>query len=150
MIINEMTREEINALLGRAKVGHLACVKDNRPYIVPLSFAYNSVFLYSFTTLGRKVEWMRENPHVCVEFDEIDSTNRWQSVVVTGLYEELPGDPSHIDARNTAHNVLSKSAEWWDPGYAKTVIRDKERPQEPVFFRISILELTGHKAVKAQ
>lgn len=149
MIINEMTKQEINSLLGRASVGRLACTKDNRPYIVPLSFAYHSVFLYSFTTVGRKIEWMRENPHVCVEFDEIDATNRWQSVIVTGLYEELSGDPAHVDARNTAHNLLSTSAEWWEPGYAKTIIRDAERPLEPVFFRISILETTGHKAMKA-
>lgn len=148
MIINEMTKTEINALLSRASIGRLACARDDHPYIVPLRFAYHSVFLYSFTTVGRKVEWMRNNPHVCVAFDEIDATNRWQSVIVNGLYEELSSDPSHVDARATAHHLLSASAEWWQPGYAKTVIRESERPLEPIFFRISILETSGHKAVK--
>lgn len=112
MIINEMTKAEINALLSRASIGRLACSRDDHPYIVPLRFAYHSVFLYSFTTVGQKVEWMRNNPHVCVAFDEIDATNRWQSVIVNGLYEELSNDPSHVDARATAHHLLSASAEW--------------------------------------
>jgi hypothetical protein len=36
--------------------------------------------LYSFATIGRKVEWMRANPLVCVEVDEIVSRQKWQTV----------------------------------------------------------------------
>ncbi|ATU92994.1 pyridoxamine 5'-phosphate oxidase family protein [Phyllobacterium zundukense] len=150
MIIKEMTQQEIRELLERATIGRLACVKDNQPYVVPLTFAYNGVFLYSFTTAGRKVEYMRANPHVCVEFDEISSTNNWQSVIVTGRFEELTREPHHVDARNAAHALLNKHAQWWQPAYVKTVIREQERSLEPVYFRISITETTGHKAVKAE
>ncbi len=148
MIIHEMSRQEIKELLTRASIGRLACAKDNQPYVVPLRFVYNSVYLYSFTTVGRKIEWMRENHKVCVEFDEIDATNSWYTVLVTGRFEELTNAPEHVAERNRAHELLNKKAEWWEPGFVKTIIRDEERPLEPVYFRIAISETTGHKAVK--
>ncbi|MBZ3695440.1 MULTISPECIES: pyridoxamine 5'-phosphate oxidase family protein [Phyllobacterium] len=148
MIIEEMTGQEIKSLLQRVTLGRLACSKDNQPYIVPLSFSYDVAFLYALTTAGTKVDWMRSNPKVCVEFDEIVATNNWHSVIVNGLYEELTDAPEHISARDDAQKLLSKKAEWWQPAYVKTVIRDQERELNPVFFRISILETTGHKAIK--
>lgn len=148
MIIREIPRTDIEAILARQGVGRLSCVKDNRPYIVPLNFAYDSGFLYAFTTMGKKIEWMRGNPNVCVAFDEVSATNEWKSVVVTGVYEELTEEPALMSARNTAYTLLQKKAEWWQPAYVETVIRDQKRPLTPIFFRISILESTGHEAVK--
>jgi uncharacterized protein len=147
MIIEDMTQQEIKELLSRATIGRLACAKDNQPYIVPMSFAYDVVFLYSLTTAGTKVDLMRQNRKVCVEFDEIIATNKWQSVIVTGVFEELTDAPEHIAARDDAHRILSKTAEWWEPAYVKTVSRDQVRPLDPVFFRISITHTTGHKTV---
>ncbi len=45
------------------------------------------------TTEGRKVTMLRENPRVCVELDEYDSTRgSWRSVIAQGVAEELSGD----------------------------------------------------------
>jgi nitroimidazol reductase NimA-like FMN-containing flavoprotein (pyridoxamine 5'-phosphate oxidase superfamily) len=148
MIIEEMTGQEIKSLLQRATVGRLACSKDDQPYVVPLSFTYDVAYLYSLTTAGKKVDWMRANPKVCIEFDETAATNNWQSVLVRGIYEELTDAPEHIAARDGAHKILSKTPEWWQPAFVKTVIRDKVRDLTPVYFRISILETSGHKAIK--
>ena len=147
MMIHEMTQQEIKELLSRTRIGRLACSYEGQPYIVPLSFAYSSVYLYSLTTAGQKVDWMRKNPKVCVQFDEIQTTNVWQSVLVVGRFEELTSQ--HIDARNTAHQLLSTSAEWWEPAFVKTVIHGQERALEPVYFRIAISETTGHRAAKS-
>lgn len=144
-----MNQFEIMHLVEHAKVGRLACVRDGQPYIIPMNFVARPGYFYSFTTYGRKIEWMRANPHVCLEFDEISGTNNWQTVVAFGQYEELTDHPDHIAARNEAHALLSKRAEWWEPAYVKTVIRDHPRPLEPVYFRILITEMTGHKAVKS-
>ena len=146
MIIEDMSRQEIKELLNRASIGRLASAKDNQPYVVPIRFVYSGVYLYSFTTLGQKIDWMRENSKVCVEFDEIDATNSWQTVIVTGRFEEITKE--HKAERDVAHQLLSKAAEWWEPGYMRTVIRGEERSLEPVYFRIAIIETTGHKLVK--
>ena len=67
MLISEMSGEECRDLLSRLGFGRLACAHQNRPYIVPIYFAYEPDHLYGFATMGQKVEWMRSNPLVCVD-----------------------------------------------------------------------------------
>jgi nitroimidazol reductase NimA-like FMN-containing flavoprotein (pyridoxamine 5'-phosphate oxidase superfamily) len=121
----------------------LACSKDDQPYIVPISIAYSGDHIYSFATLGQKVDWMRSNPLVCLEVEEIVSKIDWRTVLIFGQYEELE---RNNELRNVAHELLSNSANWWQPGYAKTIIKDKERPLEPIYFRVSVTQVSGHEA----
>jgi uncharacterized protein len=37
---------------------------------------------------------------------------------------------------------------WWEPGYVETIFYGEPRPMEPVYFRLVIEEITGHRAVK--
>src|SRR5450631_2353862 len=92
MVIHEMSREQCLRVLARAGVARLACAHENQPYVVPVHLAYDeaSGCLYGFTTPGQKVEWMRANPQVCVEVDEIAAYDQWVSVIAMGHYEELP------------------------------------------------------------
>ena len=39
--------------------------------VVPVNFAFDSKYIYGFTTLGQRVESMRLNPLVCFEVDEL-------------------------------------------------------------------------------
>ena len=99
MLMSEMTRNECRDLVTRLGFGRLACAHQNQPYIVPIYFAYEPDRLYGFATLGRKVEWMRSNPLVSVQVDEVISHFRWSSVVVLGRYEELPDTPEYAGVR---------------------------------------------------
>jgi nitroimidazol reductase NimA-like FMN-containing flavoprotein (pyridoxamine 5'-phosphate oxidase superfamily) len=92
MMIHEMSREECHRVLARAKLARLGCAHENQPYVVPVSLAFHeqAKCFYGFTTPGQKVEWMRSNPLVCVEIDEIVSYDQWVSVIAFGRYEELP------------------------------------------------------------
>jgi uncharacterized protein len=145
-MIQDMTREMSIALLERTHVGRLGCTWDLQPYIVPFAFAYHQEFIYSFTTIGKKVAWMRANPLVCVEADEITNRREWQTVVVFGRYQELPDTPELGRLRTLAHDLLAKTAMWWEPGYVKTLHQGEERPLDPLYFRISIGEISGHQA----
>ena len=106
MLIQELTREECLDLLDRAHLGRLACACETQPYIVPIYFAYDNDYLYSFSTVGQKIEWMRANPNVCVETDEVTNSRQWLSVVVLGRYEELPDTPEWHNTREYAHRKL--------------------------------------------
>jgi uncharacterized protein len=143
MMIQDLTSEMCIDLLKGTNIGRLACVKDLQPYVVPISFVYSPNFIYGFSTVGQKVDWMRANPLVCLEVDEIANRQNWRTVVIFGKYQELT-DQEH---RRAAHDLLSKSASWWEPGYSKTVIEGKTRPLEPIYFRISIDKMTGHQAL---
>lgn len=147
MTIMEQTTAASLELLARVRLGRLACAQGNQPYVVPFYFAYHDRHLYSFSTLGQKISWMRANPLVCVEADEVTGPQDWMSVVVTGRYEELPNTPEFGVARERAHFLLQQNAMWWEPGYMKTILHDTERAMVPVYFRIHIDEVTGHRAV---
>lgn len=59
--------QECQELLERVSFGRLACALDNQPYVVPVAFAYEPGSIYVFSTAGKKIEWMRQNPKVCLQ-----------------------------------------------------------------------------------
>jgi nitroimidazol reductase NimA-like FMN-containing flavoprotein (pyridoxamine 5'-phosphate oxidase superfamily) len=154
MLIQEMTEAECYEVLARTRLGRLACASENQPYVVAVYVVYHASTtgepsLYGFTTPGQKVEWMRANPRVCVEFDEVTSHDRWLSVVVFGHYDELPDTRQWEQERVQAHRLLQEYASWWEPGSAVHAARPQHppaRPISPVFYRIRIDRVTGHRA----
>ena len=146
MFIHEMTEFECRQALERAAIGRLACARDNQPYVVPIYFALHGDYLYSFTTLGQKIEWMRVNPRVCLEVDERIGHDRWQSVVVFGHYEELSDLPKYEGTRARALELLQKHAMWWQPGGVGATHRDAPHSEIPITYRIRIVRMTGHRA----
>ncbi|MFD2058461.1 pyridoxamine 5'-phosphate oxidase family protein [Mesorhizobium calcicola] len=55
MNIKEMTRQDCVALLKTQRIGRLACVRDLKPYVVPIHFAFGDNAIFSFSLPGRKV-----------------------------------------------------------------------------------------------
>ena len=146
MFIHEMSRVECNDALSRAKYGRLACAHNNQPYVLPLNFTFDgNSYLYCFATLGQKVEWMRSNPLVCFEVDEVKNHNQWSSVIVFGSYQELPDKPEFETARIHLQECLQKRVMWWEPAYISQEHRDKPHSPTPIFFRIKIESMTGHR-----
>jgi uncharacterized protein len=143
MLIQSMTGVASLELLERAKLGRVACAHEGQPYVIPMSVTYDANWLYSFSTLGRKITWMRANPRVCVEVEELVSRQDWATVIVMGRYQELTTDAD----RTYAHDLLKQRPAWWEPGYSKTVIEGKERPLKGVYFRICIDQITGHRGI---
>jgi hypothetical protein len=130
MVINKLTPEECKSILLQATVARLACALDNQPYVVPIYFAYEDGNLYALSTLGQKIEWMRANPKVCVQVDEIQSHEQWASVVVNGHYQKL----------------LEKRHRWWQTAMAERQITSGDHLIAPLFFRIQIDSMTGLRA----
>lgn len=163
MMIREMSREECFRALARVRLTRLACAHDNQPYVVPVYLACHeaSACLYGFTTPGQKVEWMRTNPLVCVELEEVVAYDQWISVVAMGCYEELPQTPENEEASHWAQEPPKQGAEampdwasnvrqsqceeergqawqflkalpvWWQPGSAAWAARAHRGTAEP-------------------
>jgi hypothetical protein len=91
-MIGLLAPDEIESMLRRNRVGRLACAANDRPYVVPINYAYDGAGVYASATVGRKIEVMREQPLVCFEVDEVDGPSQWRSVVAEGVYEELTED----------------------------------------------------------
>jgi nitroimidazol reductase NimA-like FMN-containing flavoprotein (pyridoxamine 5'-phosphate oxidase superfamily) len=146
MLIEEMTVKQCHEFLVRMDIGRLACVHDNQPYVVTIYFGYEPDRLYGFSTLGRKIEWMRSNPRVCVEVDELSSTKSWNCVIVSGQYEELPDESPYISERKRAYKLLEKHFLWWQAAYAAEQLRPANQPAPKVLYCIHVAEMTGRRA----
>ena len=144
MLIQVMTIEECWAMLARNNIARLACARDNQPYIVPLRVDLDGRFLYGYTTLGRKIEWMRTNPLVCLECEELTTDRVWASLIVFGRYEELPNLPENESARRVAERLFQKRPMWWEPATAPLAGHER-RP--PIVFRIQVDSLTGRRTI---
>ena len=146
MVIREMSNEECLQMLARTRLARLACSRADQPYVIPVYLGYDErgQCFYGFTTPGQKIEWMRSNPRVCVEIDEITASDQWSSVVAVGRFEEMPqviaDDRTHLrsperphpvgenvpirtvnydqdeNERERAWQVLQSHPEWWEPG----------------------------------
>jgi len=156
MVIHEMSRQECLRVLAGVRFARLACANENQPYVVPVNLAYNEPpgdgpCLYGFTTPGLKVEWMRANPLVCVEADEVAAYDQWVSIIARGRYEELPEFPGFNDERLRAWQVLKTQPLWWEPGCSACAARADRDPGEryiPVYYRVRIDHVTGHEATR--
>jgi nitroimidazol reductase NimA-like FMN-containing flavoprotein (pyridoxamine 5'-phosphate oxidase superfamily) len=91
---------------------------------------------------------MRANPLVCVEVESVVSLYCWRTVIASGIYEELSNSSEHVEQRMLAFNLLSKTSNWWEPGFVKTYHRSVVRPLEAVYFRVRITGSTGHEATQ--
>ena len=146
MLVNEMNENECRDLLVRSSIGRLGCSLDGQPYVVPIYFAYESDFFYILSTIGQKIGWMRANPKVCIEIDEIASESEWVSVIVNGHYQEMP-EPQFTDERARARKLLEKRYLWWQNALGERQLKSGEELITPTFFRIRVVSLTGLRAV---
>jgi nitroimidazol reductase NimA-like FMN-containing flavoprotein (pyridoxamine 5'-phosphate oxidase superfamily) len=143
-----MSDKECWNALGSAGFGRLACARDGQPYIVPIFFAVTGDHVYSFSMTGQKLEWMRDNPRVCLEIDSVTSWNDWTSVIAFGRYQELPETPDWHAERRRAHRLLEQRAMWWQPGAVMLAGNDAREGASPVFFRIIVERMTGHRGAE--
>jgi uncharacterized protein len=81
--------DEIEAVLHRHHIGHLACLTAEGPYIVPITYVYRGGAVYAHTRPGRKLSALRADGRICFEVEERWSDTTWRSVVAMGIFEEV-------------------------------------------------------------
>ena len=67
-------------------IGRIGCYAYGRPYVVPITYAYDGVAVYAHSREGLKLRAMRSNPGVCFEVDRMASLSEWSSVIAMGRY----------------------------------------------------------------
>jgi len=147
MEIREMSEAECGAFLASASVGRLGCSLDDQPYVVAITFAYDSGYIYVLSTFGQKIKWMRANPKVCLEVSQSVSQSEWTSVLANGSYEELR-EPQFTDEREHAHKLLAKHNQWGQNAFAERRMKSDTDLIPPVYFRIQISSMTGLRAAE--
>jgi uncharacterized protein len=147
MLVYELNRTECADLLRRNHLGRLACSRHDQPYIVPIHFAFDEPqgCVYAFSTIGQKIEWMLDNPKVCLEIEEIDDKNHWPTVVAIGRYEEIPRSDGGTDVRRRAEFLLQQRQEWWLPAAGRL---SSHEHGAVLVYAIRLDHVTGRRAAR--
>ncbi len=142
-MIGSLTPVEIEDVLAHEVLGHVACIAEGRPYIVPVTYVYDGEFAYVHSAEGIKVRAMRANPSVCFEVEQIRDMANWRTVIGLGLFEELlrDNDERAMDllASRFARMPLGETAR---PARREEVHR-REGFMRPVLYRLRLLEKSG-------
>lgn len=76
----------IESIIRQATVCRIAMSDGGQPYVVPVSFGYEDGTLYFHSSIkGRKVDILRQNNAVCVEFDVDREITKAESVCNWGV-----------------------------------------------------------------
>lgn len=146
MKIEELKTEKCLEILKSSHFGRIACSFDDQPYVVPFNFVYDrGEYLYAFSTLGQKILWMRKNPLVCIEIEDVNEQDDWTTIVIFGRFEELPDEPEFQTQRIYAHELLSQKPMWWQTAFAAGA-KHENVEEIPVYYRIYIERISGHRA----
>jgi uncharacterized protein len=147
MLVRTLSALECTKLLETNRLGHLSCTSDSRPYVVPIYYAYHHQKLYSFSMPGRKLDMMRANPRAALLVEEFLEGQKWRSVIAEGRFEALPDRTGFKIEREHAWALLSKHANWWEPGSLKPIEAPTMNANEHLFYRINIEEMSGRETV---
>ena len=140
-----LIESQIRTLLTSQVVGRLGGTIDGLPYVIPISYAYESPYVYSHTREGTKVTMMRQNKRVCLQVDQIDNLANWRSAMAWGVYEELSG----MEAEEGLRLLKNRFSPLITSVYSRTLLDTK--PEElsratttrEVIFRIKLATLSG-------
>lgn len=65
-----MEKAEFDRLVEEQYICRIAFKGDEHPYIAPFLYVFDGKFMYFLSTkYGRKVQYFRDNPRVCVEIE---------------------------------------------------------------------------------
>jgi nitroimidazol reductase NimA-like FMN-containing flavoprotein (pyridoxamine 5'-phosphate oxidase superfamily) len=95
-VIGTLTPDEIDELLRSETIGRIGCYGYGRPYVVPITYAYDGVAVYGHSREGLKLRMMRSHPTVCFEVDRTEALASWRSVIAYGTFSELEADGAAI------------------------------------------------------
>ena len=63
---------------------------------------------------GEKIDWIRANPKVCVEVEDIADGKHWTTVLVFGRYERFNAAAA-AEMRVRAEQLFQQRQQWWFP-----------------------------------
>lgn len=141
--VEDMSPAEMHALLQRENLGHLGCARNNRPYVVPMHYAYDGKDLFFFTTQGMKTQFIDANPQVCLQVEEITDGTQWRSVMVIGQAEQITGSKETQEAMK----LITERNPSLTPAISATQLDTWGRAVDIALYRIKPELIDGRKTV---
>lgn len=137
----ELSRDEIEAMLLRNRVGRLAFSLHDRVDMQPLHYIYERGWLYGRTSEGDKIAALKHNQWVAFEVDEVTDLFDWRSIVIHGSFWIM-----HPLGSPRAEELWTKAAE-----LVSKIVPGALTDTDPVafrqtIFRIAVSDVRGREA----
>lgn len=141
-------KKEMEAILKQSKVGRIALVDGDRPYIIPVNFGYRAGTLFFHSAPeGRKIELIQKNPNICFEVDQVIKFKKskiacewsveYKSVIAFGKAALVNGREEKEDALKTIMAQYSgKNFEFPAENLDRTVV-----------IKMTVEQMTGKQSV---
>lgn len=144
-MLGTLTQKQCEHVLRSELVGRIGCHAAGRVYVVPVAFVYYKDHIYAHSKEGLKIRMMRKNAKVCFEVESRESLNSWRTVILWGKYEELKSTPEQREVMRILNDrfVAYKISETVMPAPNVDSPHAVEKARKPVFYRISIDEISG-------
>jgi len=85
------SREEMEKILLEETIGYLGLSMDDKPYVVPLNYAYvDGKILFHCAMTGKKLDYLKANPQVCFTVGRQSGQVR----------RHAEGNPCHVDGES--------------------------------------------------
>lgn len=139
-------KAEIEKVLKEMDFGCLGLSNNEKPYVIPMSYAYleNKIYLHA-ALKGLKLEYIQNNPQVCftvaeqqqlvTNHDPCESSVRYRSVIATGKAKLL----KETDEKIAALQIIAAK---YSPAMANLDI-DTRKANSVAVIVIDIEEITG-------
>lgn len=143
-MIGSLTKNQCERILLGSMIGRIGCYSAGKTYVVPITYVFDNGYIYARSKEGMKVKMMRKNAQVCFQVDQIDSMTNWRSVILWGKFEELKSPAQQEKAVRIFVNGIEAfhTSESVKPDIG-TLENSPHKEKKPVFYRISIDEITG-------
>jgi uncharacterized protein len=132
----QLNKEESESLLRDCHIGHLGCIRERGPYVVPAHYIFHDGDLYLHSRVGEKIRALRQIPKVCMQVEEVRDAYHWRSVIAFGKYEEI----TSADERAWFNRRILVRFPHLTP--VESIAVDGEA-NDTVIFRIRVEEITG-------
>lgn len=144
--VKELSETEINKVIERNDFAHLACSRNDRPYVVPVHYANDEGVIYIYTTEGKKTDIIDLNQLVCIQIEEITDSQHWTSVIVDGTAERI----SARDERDHAIDLITKINPTLTPAVSVHWMDDWVKENREVVYRITPSATSGRRAAASE
>jgi nitroimidazol reductase NimA-like FMN-containing flavoprotein (pyridoxamine 5'-phosphate oxidase superfamily) len=143
--ITKMTTEETIELLQKIGYGHLGCIHEGKPHVIPMQYYLQDDAIYMFTDRGTKSHDLTENPDICLQVEELSDTDNWSSITVYGRAEILEDS---AEFTRIAQAIKSQNSTF-SPVINREITDMSELKKSIAIYQIQTDKMTGTKATSA-
>jgi nitroimidazol reductase NimA-like FMN-containing flavoprotein (pyridoxamine 5'-phosphate oxidase superfamily) len=136
-VIHELSETDIDHILRNERIGRIGSTSVGHVQITPIVYGYDGTSIYGHSRFGRKIQYMRGNPEVCFEVEEVVDPVTWAVVVLHGRYMEL----DDLQERDVAMRCILAQA----GGGPESSAVQAESGSDLVIYRIVIDDRVGRR-----